>query len=260
MSGRDANKKPVGSHERKGIKAEMEVPVNLERVLLEAAQDPAFYQSLIKDRSRALVEKGFRLRPSEQAMLSALPQLALDKMIERLVPDKLKKSSFAKHVVTALAGSLIISTSACGTDLGPTKGVSPDWPIDGGSGTSGAAGRDSGSGGTGGVFTTTPPATTGTGPSWPAGSGGVSGAGRGGNIVVTKDAGAAGTGIGPGWPAGAGGKSGSGGESGASGTSGSSGASGSSGVSGSDAGSSGIAGAVTRGISPDWPSGSGQGG
>jgi hypothetical protein len=170
--GEREKRKPIGSHERKAIEAEMEVPVNLERVLLDAAQDPAFYRALVIDRARALAEKGYRLRPSEQAILAAMAQNALDKMVERLKPEKLKKSTFAKGVVTALAGSLIITTSACDSEAG---GARPDWRPDGGGGTAANASYDGGSagvkvnsGGKGG---------TGTGPSWPrgGGSGGSSG-------------------------------------------------------------------------------------
>jgi hypothetical protein len=107
MSERE-RKRPVGSHERTGIKSEMVVPVNLERVLLEAAQNSVFYRELTADRAQALARKGYQLRASEQAMLSALPQSALYKMVERLKPEKLTKSAFAKGVVTALAGSLPI--------------------------------------------------------------------------------------------------------------------------------------------------------
>jgi hypothetical protein len=164
-------KKPLGSHERRGIEAEMEVPVNLERVLLEAGQDPACHQALVTDRPRALAEKGFVLRASEQAMLSAMPRDALDKMVERLKPDKLKKSTFAKHVVTALAGSLIITTSACDST---TKGNGADWPLDGGGGTSADASFDGGRGGAGGVKVNTggPGGTAGAGAGWPRGGGG----------------------------------------------------------------------------------------
>jgi hypothetical protein len=113
MAERDQKRRPVGSHERKGIHAEMEVPVNLERVLLEAAHNPAFYQALLSDRSRAPAKKGFQLRASEQAMLSAMPQAVLEKTVERLKLGGAKTNSFAKHVVTAVAGTLLISTSGC---------------------------------------------------------------------------------------------------------------------------------------------------
>lgn len=238
MSERDDNKRPVGSHERQGIKAEMEVPVNLERVLLEAAQDPAFYRSLLEDRARALAEKGYHLRASEQAMLSVMPRVALDKMVERLRPDKLTTSTFAKHVVAALAGSLIVSTSACDPESTPA-GITPNWPPDGGGGVSG----DVSQGGSGGTITYSP--TGGVAPNWTGGSGGASGGGG----RVTGIGGAATKGIGPDWPAGAGGKSGSGGQSGTAGTGGEGGVSGSSGVGGSSGkgGASGVSGAGAAG-------------
>lgn len=125
MSERET-KRPVGSHERQKLKVDAEVPVNLERVLLEAAQDEVFCNTLITDGARALAEKGFSLRTSEQAMLSTMSSDALEKMVERLRPDKLKRSTFAKYVVTALAGSMIVTaSSACG-------GEESDWPEYGG--------------------------------------------------------------------------------------------------------------------------------
>lgn len=178
-------KRPIGSHERKGIEAEMEVPVNLERVLLEAAQDSEFRKALASDRALALAGRGFRLRESEQAMLSALPQSALDKMVEQLRPEKLKKSVFAKHVITALAGSMIISTAACD---GTTKGNAPDMPQDGSADSSGGMGGESVNVGGGGNV------TRGVTADWPdAGP-------AGGGGVKSSNAGQGGTGARPDWP------------------------------------------------------------
>jgi hypothetical protein len=189
----DQKKKvPVGSRSRKGIKAEMVVPVNLERVLIEAGKDQAFYQALRVDRGRALAERGFQLRTTEQAMLSAMPWQALEKTIERLRPETLKKSRFAKRVASAIAGTVLFSTAACsddsagdnlkgGTapdgwlqdttaeastsdsasvgDASVSQGISPDWPAD--------ASRDSGQAGTGGIPPIGGSGGGGVGPDWP---------------------------------------------------------------------------------------------
>jgi hypothetical protein len=241
-----AEKKPVGSHERKGIKTEMEVPVNLERVLLEAAQDAAFYRALIADRARALAEKGYQLRASEQAMLSALPQTALDKMVERLKPEKLKKSTFAKQVVTALAGSLLISTSACDSEDPKPMGITPDWPDGGGAGRAGNVAVDGGTSGVSGTpMNTGGMATTGIRSDWPAGGGGSGGAGSAGSSGSAGNAGGAGSS----------GSAGSAGSSGSAGSAGSSGSAGSAGSSGSVNMNTG--GMATKGIGSDWPAGAG---
>lgn len=127
-------KAPKGSRNRKGIKAEMEVPVNLERVLIEAGKDLAFYQALVSDCARALADRGYRLRASEQAMLSAMPRHALQKMIEQLRPEKLAKSRFARKVATAVAGTVLFSTSACDSSGNPpppaSTGITPEYLAD----------------------------------------------------------------------------------------------------------------------------------
>lgn len=126
-------KAPVGSRNRKGIRAQMEVPVNLERVLIEAGRDLAFYQVFVSDPARALADRGYRLRATERAMLSAMPQTALRKMIDHLRPEKLTKSRFAKQVATAVAGTLLFSTAACESTAGITPasgGVTPEFPAD----------------------------------------------------------------------------------------------------------------------------------
>jgi len=152
-------KAPVGSRNRKGIRAEMQVPVNLERVLIEAGKDLAFYQALISDPARALEDRGYHLRASEQAMLSAMPQPALQKMIDQLRPEKLTKSRFAKQVATAVAGTLLFSSAACESEELQCGGVQPDWPADAIADSSGGidpnrpndASSESGTAGTGGT-------------------------------------------------------------------------------------------------------------
>jgi hypothetical protein len=119
----------------------MEVPVNLERVLIEAGKDLAFYQALVSDPARALDERGYRLRATEKAMLSAMPQPALQKMIEQLRPEKLTKSRFAKQVATAVAGTLLFSSASCAS--GDSAGIRPaDASANSAAGTGGNGGVD----------------------------------------------------------------------------------------------------------------------
>ena len=117
--------------DRKRIKGErrwtrarrnIEIPVNVERVLLRASEDPGFRTRLLEERGQAL--EGEDLSASERGMLGAMSEQVLDAMIDRLAPERRKSSRFAKQVAAAVAGSVIISVSACGEDT--SKGVGPD--------------------------------------------------------------------------------------------------------------------------------------
>ncbi len=196
---------PVGSRQRKRIAVAMEIPINLERVLLRAARDASFCQALKSDRDRALQQCDYDLRPTELAMLSGMPWDALQKMIERFQPDRLDKSQFAKRVAAAVASSVLLSTAACDDSEGPeppaSMGVVPDWPSQ----------QDSGPGGAGGAGGAPDAASVpiggspaGVGPDWPAqhDSGTAGAGGTGGAPDAPYDSGASGSaGMPPDWPA-----------------------------------------------------------
>lgn len=182
-------KAPIGSRSRRGVRTKMQVPVNLERVLLEAGKNPAFYRALVTDRARALAEHEYRLRDSEQAMLSALPIEALDRMIQQLKPDKLKKSQFARRVATAIAGTVLLSSSGCSDSQ--TKGSEPDMPIDAAQDvTQSDSGIDAGDGETvvtGGIPSIGGSGGGGVGPDWPGSGGYDSGQGGAGGEPDSED-------------------------------------------------------------------------
>jgi hypothetical protein len=96
----------------------MEIPVNVERVLLRAAREPDFHALLGEDRGAALAD--CRLSGSERAMLQALPDAALERMIDRIGPSR--KNRFAGAVAAAVTGTLMVGVVAsCDSD-----GVRPD--------------------------------------------------------------------------------------------------------------------------------------
>ena len=167
-------RKPVGSRNRRGIRTKLEIPINLERILLRAAEDREFRDALLTDAARAPSENGFALRSSERAMLSAMPRTLLEKLIERFRPDKLKRSRFARHVAAAFAGSMVVTATACGDGGdGASRGAAPDFPEDGGAAEGGGAGggpviQTGGSGG-GGVMPDPPPDDAGWEPEEDAG-------------------------------------------------------------------------------------------
>jgi hypothetical protein len=110
--------------------ARSRVPIGLEKVLLLAAQDPAFKQRLLSQRLGALKERGLALRPSEQTVLRAVPEAQLRAAIERLdvSPYNVERRRFLGLVAasTALTASGAGGCSEAVTPLGIRPG---DWEI-----------------------------------------------------------------------------------------------------------------------------------
>ncbi len=118
-----------GSHAKKRRLRGVEVPINLERILLAAARDEAFCGRLLDDPARTAREGGFELTASELGMLSSMDRSALDATIRSFGSVKKRRGAFAGKVAAALAGSMIITVSACG-DEEQTRGIEPDVPPD----------------------------------------------------------------------------------------------------------------------------------
>ena len=126
MSGYGKTGKPgpvVGSVTRQGPRDDVRIPVNLERVLLAAAGDDAFLGRLLDDPAGAAEQGGYELTDSERAMLSALGRGELESLVERLRPERIGRSRFARNVAAAVAGSMIVSVVAC--DIAE-KGAGPE--------------------------------------------------------------------------------------------------------------------------------------
>jgi len=115
-----------GSCQRRGLRAQSEISVNIERVLLRAAEDEAFCARLLEDPAGALEAES--LTGSETAMLLAMDRSILETLIERFVPGKKPRGRFAKKVAAAVAGTLILTTAACGSGDNMLGGAGPDIP------------------------------------------------------------------------------------------------------------------------------------
>ena len=118
-----------GSCERHGLRSRREIPVGIERVLLRAAEDGAFREALLEDPAAAL--EGSSLTGPERAMLLAMDRSILTALIDRFVPGKNPRGRFAQKVAAAVAGTLIITTAACGSGDQAAGGAGPDMPPDG---------------------------------------------------------------------------------------------------------------------------------
>lgn len=123
------DRKIKGSRSRKPRGKSMEIPINIEKILLRAAGDDAFCSALLENATRAVEEKGFGLRDSEKAILGSMPRSTLEAMIGRIGSPSGSKGRFARHVAAAVAGSMIITAAACGDDE-PTRGATADVPDD----------------------------------------------------------------------------------------------------------------------------------
>ena len=124
-----------GSRCRKGLSAEVEIPVSLERVLLVAARDPAFAEALLADPAEAVAARGITMRESEAETLRAMPPEALRSTIERLDPPRQRNQRFIRAVAAAgLAGTVVFGAVDCAVEGGvgpaPDAGIDPDSSID----------------------------------------------------------------------------------------------------------------------------------
>lgn len=118
-----------GSCQRRGLRAASEIPVSIERVLLRAAEDGAFRERLLEDPASAL--EGASLTGSERAMLLAMNRTILATLIDRFEPGEKPRGRFAQKVAAAVAGTLILTTAACGSGDDMAGGAGPDMPPDG---------------------------------------------------------------------------------------------------------------------------------
>ncbi len=131
-----------GSWKRRGLAIDARVPVNLERILIMAAQDEQFRTLLYDNRDEALSRSGISFTPSEQAMFSAMPQQILETMISRFKPAKQRNRRFLKSVAASvMVGGLLIASCDDSENVA-TLGSDPDTDTD--TDTDGDAGPDAG--------------------------------------------------------------------------------------------------------------------
>ena len=115
-----------GARTRSTSRVDREIPINLERIMLRAVGDETFRALLVEDPVRAASDGGFELKGTEEAMLAAMDRATIEAMVRRFEAPRARGSGFARGVAAAVAGSMIISVSACGE--GTSKGVGPDPP------------------------------------------------------------------------------------------------------------------------------------
>ncbi len=138
-----------GSWKRRGLTIDTKVPVNLERILIMAAQDEQFRTLLYDNRDQALSRSGIVFTPSEQAVFSAMSQQALETMISRFKPQQQRNQRFLKNVTAAaMAGGMLIAScavsSSCDDGCGPDIDSDTDGDTDTDTDTDEDAGSDAG--------------------------------------------------------------------------------------------------------------------
>jgi hypothetical protein len=103
----------VGSWRRRGLRSEVLIPVNVERVLMAAAKDDVFLELLFTDREAACSR--YALTASERGLLRALPDDLLRRTIERLGDSRTRVPAFTRQAAAATTGLMLISAlgSSC---------------------------------------------------------------------------------------------------------------------------------------------------
>lgn len=101
------------------------LPLNVERLLIQAALSHEFRRRLLTDREAAAAEAGIDLLPEERKLLSHINNETLERTIDVVIMPPVSRKKFLKRaassVVLALAGSALLTQAACG-------GASPDRP------------------------------------------------------------------------------------------------------------------------------------
>ena len=121
----------TNSKNHRGLRAEAEVPVNLEHVLLRASREQEFKERLLADPLDAIAEAGMSLTASESALLGALPPSALVAMIDRLAPKRQRDRRFLRKVgAAALVGGILVASCDGGNDTAQDGGMDPDADSD----------------------------------------------------------------------------------------------------------------------------------
>ncbi len=124
MAEKKASRPIKGSRSRNAPRVGREIPINLERIMMRAVADEAFRRVLLEDPVRAAADGGFDLKGTERALLAAMDRATIEALVQRFGAPRARRSGFARGVAAAVAGSMIISVSACGDE--PTRGVGPD--------------------------------------------------------------------------------------------------------------------------------------
>ena len=119
------------SKNHRGLRAEAEVPVNLEHVLLRASRDAEFKERLLADPAAAIIDAELSLTASERALLNAMPMASLEAMIDRLVPKRQRDRRFLRKVgAAALVGGILVASCDGGNDTQLYGGSGPDADSD----------------------------------------------------------------------------------------------------------------------------------
>ena len=139
-----------GSWKRRGLTIDAQVPVNLERILIMAAQDEQFRTLLYDNRDEALSRSGISFTPSEESVLNAMPQQMLKTMISRFKPARQRNRRFLRNVAASvMVGGLLIASCDDSEDIatlgsGPDIDFDTDGDTDTDTDTDGDAGPDAG--------------------------------------------------------------------------------------------------------------------
>jgi hypothetical protein len=121
------------------------VPRGIEILLKKAAIDESFRKTLLSDRSNAADAIGLTLKPVETAMLKAIPEPALEKMIAATKVQPKIRQAFMGYTAAVMLAALTVASDGLTQDIAQasfgiqpdsiqgmqTGGIRPDQPVGG---------------------------------------------------------------------------------------------------------------------------------
>jgi hypothetical protein len=103
------------------------VPRGIEILLKKAAVDESFRKTLLSERSNAADAIGLTLKPAETAMLKAMPESALDRMIAATKVQPKIRQAFMGYTAAIMLAALTAASDGLPQDLAQTsRGIQPD--------------------------------------------------------------------------------------------------------------------------------------
>jgi hypothetical protein len=107
------------------------IPRGIEVLVKKASVDAGFKRTLLEKRADAADEIELTLKPSEIAMINAVPAAQLEAIIAGTTVEPKQRSAFLGRVAAVMIVALGASTVGCGSERdepGTDDGIRPDRP------------------------------------------------------------------------------------------------------------------------------------
>ncbi len=115
----------VGGRPPGSGRSNVSVPRGIEVLLKKAAVDPEFRSRLVEQRANAAALIELQLEPAEEAILKAIPDDQLARIVSQTTVPVEQRRVFLGRVAAAMLATVSAGLAGCSS----TKGVRPDRPV-----------------------------------------------------------------------------------------------------------------------------------